>query len=172
VFADFAAAGGPALTLGLDVQIPGDFTPRPLPPPAGSVTVDGYRVDLHGVLEPGRSSELRLRVSRDGVPVTDLQPYLGAYGHLVALRAGDLAYLHVHPGGTPGDGTTRPGPDISFSAEVPSAGTYRLFLDFRHAGVVHTAPFTVVAGTAPAPAVATTPGPAPSEHGTPGHGHD
>ena len=40
---------------------------------------------------------LTLTVTKDGQPVTDLQPYLGAYGHLVALRAGDLAYLHVHP---------------------------------------------------------------------------
>ena len=47
--------------------------------------------------EPGQESELTLSVSRDGRPVTDLQPYLGAYGHLVVLRDGDLAYLHAHP---------------------------------------------------------------------------
>ena len=58
----------------------------------------------------------------DGEPVTDLQPYLGAYGHLVALRDGDLAYLHVHPDGSPA--TARPSPDRTcvFDAEVPSAG--------------------------------------------------
>ena len=84
-------------------------------------------------------------MSRGGVPVTDLQPYLGAYGHLVTLREGDLAYLHVHPGGEPGDGTTRPGPDVEFGAEVPSAGRYHLYLDFRHDGVVRTAPFTLEA---------------------------
>ena len=43
----------------------------------------------------------------------------GAYGHLVALREGDLAYLHVHPDGTPGDGKTKPGPDVVFYAAVP-----------------------------------------------------
>ncbi len=78
-------------------------------------------------------------MERDGRPVTDLQPYLGAYGHLVALREGDLAYLHVHPDGAPGDGSTQPGPDVVFEAAVPSGGDYRLFLDFRHDGVVHTA---------------------------------
>ncbi len=86
---------------------------------------------------------LTLRVSRDGQPVTDLEPYLGAYGHLVALREGDLAYLHVHPGGEPSDGQTLPGPDIEFGAEVPSAGGYHLYLDFKHAGVVRTAQFTL-----------------------------
>ena len=85
-------------------------------------------------------------MTRAGAPVRDLQPYLGAYGHLVALRAGDLAYLHVHPEGEPADGRTAAGPGIAFVAEVPSAGTYRLYLDFRHGGAVRTAEFTVVAG--------------------------
>ncbi len=56
---------------------------------------------------------------------------------------GDLAYLHVHPDGEPGDGATKPGPAITFFAEVPSAGSYRLYLDFKHGGVVRTAEFTV-----------------------------
>ena len=77
--------------------------------------------------------------------MTDLQPYLGSYGHLVALRDGDLAYLHVHPEGAPGDGSTRPGPEIVFEAAVPSSGDYRLFLDFRHEGVVRTAEFALTA---------------------------
>jgi hypothetical protein len=145
-FADFTPTGGEPLTLGVDVPVPGDFAPVPLPEPARSATVDGYTVTLSGTPEPGETSELTLTVSRDGKPVTDLQPYLGAYGHLVALRAGDLAYLHVHPDGTPGDGKTASGPAVTFFAEVPSAGTYRLFLDFRHGGAVHTAAFTVEAG--------------------------
>jgi hypothetical protein len=78
--------------------------------------------------------------------VTDLQSYLAAYGHLVALRQGDLAYLHVHPDGEPGDGRTEAGPDIVFHPPAPSAGSYRLFLDFKHGGVVRTAAFTVTAG--------------------------
>ncbi|MCI4063944.1 DUF748 domain-containing protein [Micromonospora sp. R77] len=145
-FADFTPSGGEPLTLGVDVTVPGALADRPLPAPATSTTVDGYTVTLTGTPEPGRTSELTLTVSRDGQPVTDLQPYLGAYGHLVALRQGDLAYLHVHPTGAPGDGRTPAGPAVSFLAEVPSAGAYRLYLDFRHGDTVHTAEFTVVAG--------------------------
>jgi hypothetical protein len=87
-------------------------------------------------------------VARDGAPVTDLQPYLAAYGHLVALRAGDLAYLHVHPDGEPGDGRTPAGPTVVFHTQVPSAGTYRLYFDFQHDGRVRTAEFTVTVGDA------------------------
>ncbi|CCH15662.1 hypothetical protein [Micromonospora lupini] len=175
-FADFTPTGGESLTLGVDVTVPGELTERPLPAPATSTTVDGYTVTLAGAPQPGRTSSLTLTVSRAGRPVTDLEPYLGAYGHLVALRRGDLAYLHVHPDGTPGDGRTRPGPEVTFLAEVPSAGSYRLYLDFRHGGRVHTAEFTVVADAAATGGGDPTPtGPAPSGsagHGTPGHGHN
>ncbi|KOV74266.1 hypothetical protein ADL00_02690 [Streptomyces sp. AS58] len=145
VFADFTPAieGAANLILGADIAASGTYKASTLPKPAATTTVDGYTVTLNGELRPGGSTQLTLTVHRGGRPVTDLEPYLGAYGHLVALRSGDLAYLHVHPNGEPGDGTTKPGPGISFTATAPSAGTYRLFLDFQHNGTVRTAAFTV-----------------------------
>ncbi|OCC11920.1 hypothetical protein [Streptomyces sp. PTY087I2] len=150
VFADFTPdeKNAEGVTLGADLAVSGDARPEPLPKPERTVTVDGYEVTLDGALSPGAGSELKLEVEKDGKPVTDLQPYLGAYGHLVALRAGDLAYLHVHPNGEPGDGRTKSGPEVSFTATAPSKGAYRLFLDFRHEGKVRTAAFTVYAGGA------------------------
>ncbi|MGW0766245.1 hypothetical protein [Streptomyces sp. NPDC002676] len=149
VLTDFAPRGGTDLTLGADLTAAGTYTPAQLPPAKSTAEVDGYEVTLRGHLTPTQAGRLTLTVTRNGNPVHDLQPYLGAYGHLVALRAGDLAYLHVHPTGEPGDGTTTPGPDITFTTTAPSTGTYRLFLDFKHAGKVHTAAFTVQAnGTA------------------------
>ena len=176
VFADFQpAALTDGLTLGADVPTPGDYQPRPLPAAARSTTVDGYTVTLTGDLVPGGSSKLTLSVSKDGAPVTDLQPYLGAYGHLVALRDADLAYLHVHP-----DGKTAAGPDIVFHADVPSSGVYRLYLDFQHGDKVRTAEFTATAGSGqaqagapggtPAPA-APSAAPSASGHGADGHTH-
>ncbi|RSM62028.1 hypothetical protein DMB66_22975 [Actinoplanes sp. ATCC 53533] len=179
VFADFQPAGhADGLTLGVDVSAPGDFQPRPLPAPARSSTVDGYQVTLAGDLTPGGSSKLTLSVRKDGRPVTDLQPYLGAYGHLVVLRDGDLAYLHVHPDGAPGDGRTPAGPGVTFHAEVPSAGSYRLYLDFQHAGVVRTAEFTAVAGppspaeTQPSTVTPSSPQPSASSHSADDHTHE
>jgi hypothetical protein len=64
---------------------------------------------------------------------------------LVVLRVGDLAYIHVHPNGEPGDGVTAPGPDITFHTAVPGPGIYRLFLDFKHGDTVRTAAFTLTA---------------------------
>lgn len=149
VFADFAAAGQEPITLGTDLAVAGGYDPQPLPEPAAVAEVDGYEVTLDGRLVPGEEAELTLTVTKDGAPVTDLQPYLAAYGHLVALRDGDLAYLHVHPAGEPGDDVTEAGPDVTFYASVPSTGDYRLFLDFQHDGVVRTAEFTATAEPTP-----------------------
>lgn len=156
-FADFVPTGGEAVTLGVDLAAPGAFEPV-AHVPNRTAQIDGYTVELSGDLLAGRASPVTATVTRGGAPVTDLQPYLGAYGHLVALREGDLAYLHVHPGGTPQDGVTPAGPQVGFVAEVPSAGSYRLFLDFQHDGVVRTAEFTVPTGPATA-------------HAVDGHGH-
>ena len=145
LLADFTPSGGPELVLGADVEVDGDYEPRPPTDVTRTARVGDYRVTLAGDLVPGKASPVTATVTRRGEPVTDLQPYLGAYGHLVALREGDLAYLHVHPE------ESDAGPGIPFVAEVPSEGRYRLFLDFRHGGVVRTAGFTLRAGE-PGPA--------------------
>jgi hypothetical protein len=166
-FTDIRPEGAKAqLTLGMDLFAPGDDRPQALPTPSRTAHVGDYAVTLAGGLVPGRAGRLTLSVTKNGKPVTDLQPYLEAYGHLVVLRQGDLAYLHVHPDGEPGDGTTRPGPGITFVAEAPSAGTYRLYLDFQHQGTVRTAEFTVTTGGRPA---GTTMAPATGDHGTHAH---
>jgi hypothetical protein len=151
LFADFKAAGAEAVTLGHDLAVSGDFKPAPPAADSATATVDEYTVSLDGDLAAGADAMLTLDVTRNGEPVTNLEPYLGAYGHLVVLRAGDLAYLHVHPEGTPDDGMTEPGPNVAFSAKVPSPGRYHLFLDFKHQGVVRTAAFTVTGSGSAAP---------------------
>ncbi len=141
IFADFLPQGRDRqVILGVDVPVPGDYRPQPMPEPATTAAAAGYTVRVDGHLVAGHVSRLTLTVSHDDTPVTDLQPYLGAYGHLVALRAGDLGYLHVHP-----QETTTAGPAITFDVEVPTAGAYRLFLNFQHDGVVRTAGFTATA---------------------------
>lgn len=146
MFADFAPAGAdadaPSLTLTSSVDVAGDLTPV-VPQPTRVAEVDGFTVSIEGDMVAGSSSELSITVERDGNPVTALEPYLGAFGHLVALREGDLAYLHVHAAGEdPKEGETA-GPTIMFGAEVPTAGRYLLYLDFQVDGQVHTAEFVL-----------------------------
>lgn len=148
VFADFVPAEtGEGITLSTTVQVPGDYEAVAAEPTA-ETTVDGFDVAVEGDLVAGSGSGLTMTVTRDGQPVTELEPYLGAFGHLVALRDGDLAYLHVHPhGDTPEAGDTS-GPEIVFEATAPTEGRYLLFLDFQVDGQVHTAPLVIDTTTA------------------------
>jgi hypothetical protein len=138
VFADFKRDGRNT-TLASDLSVDGAVDWRPLPAASPTAAAgDGYSVRLSSpVARAGRDSELRFTVLRGGKPVKT-EPYLGAGGHLVALREGDLAFLHVHPMEDTG---------TAFETRFPSAGRYRLFLQFKDGGKVRTAAFTrTVAG--------------------------
>jgi hypothetical protein len=132
-FADFTAldpAGRQnAVVLGVDL-------PASAPAPSTVDGPDDLAVDHEGTLSVGVAEPLLFRVTRAGRPVT-LQPYLGSYGHLTMLREADLGYLHIHPEPDLSGGA------VKFWVAAPSAGTFRMFLDYRVDGVVHTATFTV-----------------------------
>lgn len=142
--ADFQVAGGPHLALGNDLSVAGPYLPTQLKEPHSTTNVDGYEVTVATEAKQGGEVKIALTVRKHGRLVTDLQPYLGAFGHLVAMRTGDLAYAHVHPNDYT-DGV------VHFDAELPSEGRYGLFLDFRHGNSIHTATFafdqSLVTGT-------------------------
>jgi hypothetical protein len=104
--------------------------------------VDGYTLTLRGPLRAGgESSPLTVTASKNGQPVTDLQPYLDTYAHLTAFHDGDLAFAHIHPqGSVAGD---HGGPTLIFDAMLPKQGNWRLFLQFQTGSVLHTAAVTV-----------------------------
>ena len=133
--ADFHVAHGPRLALGTDLSVAGDYTPTTLAEPATTSMVDGFEIAMQSEVHAGGEVKIALTVRKDGHVITDLQPYLGAFGHLVAMRSGDLAYAHVHPDDYV-DGTVR------FDAELSSEARYGLFLDFKYGDAVHTATFT------------------------------
>lgn len=137
VFADSRPTDRSAVTLGVDLLVVDDVATGNPPPVDTSSTVDGFDVTLAGTPEVGNAT-LSFTVRRDGA-VVSTEPYLGAAGHLVVLRAGDLAYVHAHADHESGDGEHA----IAFDVAFPTAGTYRLFLDFAVDGTVHTADFTV-----------------------------
>jgi hypothetical protein len=143
VFADFSTAGR-AHTLATDLRVDGQADLRPLPAAASTAISDGgYDVRLRSSrARPGEEAELRFAISKDGQTV-HTEPYLGAGGHLVALREGDLAFLHVHPTDSDDDQKESAHDDaIAFAATFPTAGGYRLFLQFKHRDRVQTVAFT------------------------------
>jgi hypothetical protein len=106
-----------------------------------TLTADGLNVTLEaGPMVAGKEVLLTFSVTdaRTGIPVTDLQPYLGAPAHMLIVRADLGDAIHAHPE----EGATG-GPTVSFHPLVPAAGDYKLWIQFQRAGRVVTVPFVL-----------------------------
>jgi len=137
LFADFTISGE-RYVLGADLEAVGPYRPRPFPAPAEATSVDGYDVAIAASgLSARAASQIRLTITKGGLAVTNLGRYLGAKGHLVVLRRRDMSYLHVHPSAAGTDPNV-----VEFAFDLPSAGAYAAFFQFRVGGRVRTAPFT------------------------------
>jgi hypothetical protein len=75
-----------------------------------------------------------------GAPITDLEPYLGANGHLLIVSGDFGAVFHSHP---VAEVSSAHGPTVVFQALFPQAGIYRMWAQFQRAGRVATVSFTV-----------------------------
>lgn len=127
------------------LTVSGHATTSSLPAPATSTTVDGYTLTVSGEMMAAMSHTLTVNVSKNGHPVTDLQPYLETYAHLTAIHAGDLAFAHLHPQGAAAMSDTG-GPKLTFQAMLPASGDWRFFIQFQTGGMLHTAAITLRVG--------------------------
>ncbi|MFE5053237.1 hypothetical protein ACFRAI_44160 [Streptomyces sp. NPDC056637] len=148
VFASFTpdsgAGKGTAFVLSRTVTVPGTGSKTPLPAVAKTAEVDGYTVTVNGEPMAGMAHPMTVTVTKDGKPVTGLEPYLDTYAHLTAFHEGDTAFAHLHP--TTKVSGDHGGPELSFNAELPTSGNWRLFLQFQTGGTLHTAALTLNVG--------------------------
>lgn len=150
VVAEFVAVGqggnGEHVVLGETVRVPGAWQRRDVPDsPNGE---DGaVRVDVPEPGTAGPDQRLYVEVSdRRGRPL-ELGSYLGTSAHLTGFHTGTGAAVHLHPLGAPEpreDGTR-----LTFHTEFERPGTYRLFVQVRVDGFLHTVPVTVEVGRRP-----------------------
>ncbi|SMB83632.1 conserved hypothetical protein [Hymenobacter roseosalivarius DSM 11622] len=101
---------------------------------------DGYQATLafDKPLQTGQLLGMKITINKDGKPVTNLDNYLGALGHVVVISEDTERYLHVHP-----NDQADKGPAIGFNTNFEAPGLYRVFLQFNHAGKIHTGDFTI-----------------------------
>ena len=148
LIADFIPAGGERTVLATNLHVVGGtYDARPLveSPSAGETAwrsrTGEYEITAEATsYTAGGEGKLRFLVRHRGRPFTDLQPYLGALGHCVLLRSGDLSYVHVHP-----TDSTASGPTIEFETSYPAGARLAVFLQFRHRSKVQTAAFRLPA---------------------------
>ncbi|HEX2443400.1 MAG TPA: hypothetical protein VHJ77_05600 [Vicinamibacterales bacterium] len=156
---DFYPKGGVPQTVQRTIVTPGFDGPllpaaTPLEPDAREKTVSGLHVALEGEpLVVGRETDLSFAVvdAASGERVTDLEPFLGAPGHLLVMSADLADAIHSHPdtqtGTLPPGGAPSPQPlvpsRIIFQVRFPRPTHYRMWLQVQRRGVVVTVPFTV-----------------------------
>jgi hypothetical protein len=175
VLSDFVPGGGtaqflarPLVTAGVAGDL-GDQDARLVPDAVHTKVVDditatvsydppAFVAGLYGHLT------YTLRDTRTGLPVTDLQTYLGAFGHTLVVSDDAVDYVHSHPldilasGGDddvprfvipPGADLDRlrGGPEVTFDGLMPRPGRYRAFTQFRRHDRLYTftATFEVIA---------------------------
>ena len=156
LFSDFMPVGGgpqliatPLTTAGFDGDIASSW-PNLKPDTSFTKTANGVSVELKvepGKLIAGEEADLPIHFEdvKSGAPVTNLQRYLGAFGHAMMLSEDMTEHVHSHPeqmleGTTITEGG---GPDLVFHALFPKPGHYRIWLQFQRNNVLSTIPFTV-----------------------------
>lgn len=137
-FVDVVVENRPT-TLGHDVFVPGEMPAKTRPAASRQAQSQNYEIELRtDEIAAGDHTPLTFDIRDNDERVPQLKPYLGAFGHLVALRDGDLAYLHIHPEETdPESGR------VEFSAQFPTPGRYRLFLQVKPDGHLITSSFDI-----------------------------
>lgn len=156
LFSDFMPVGGgpqlistPVVTAGFDGDIASSW-PNLKTDPTFTKSANGVKVDMQvepGKLIAGEEADIPIHFEdeKSGQPVTDLQRYLGAFGHAMMLSEDMTEHVHAHPeqmleGTDIKDGG---GPDLVFHALFPKPGHYRIWLQFQRNDVLSTIPFTV-----------------------------
>ncbi len=156
LFADFTPADGLNQMLRSEIKIGGGKprnSPRLVPDKQLSKMVNGFTIALNVApgLQAGRPSLLTYTITKDGQAVTDMEPYLGAMGHLMAIHQDGRQVVHTHmvgPGSGGSDGlvitpemATASGPKFTGKLQLPSAGLYKVWAQFQHGGQILTVPF-------------------------------
>ncbi len=92
-----------------------------------------------------RHAHFIFRLERDGKPVLDLEPYIGAMGHCVIISEDTHQYLHSHPQqlSTPPGPDFRDGPQVAFHATFPHSGRYKIWGQFKRGEEIIVADFVV-----------------------------
>ncbi len=154
VLSDFVPAGGAPQFLGrslMTTDFDGDLESQAghlEPDTVLKKTVDSITASVE--LDPlpivaGEYGHLRFTLTdaTTGEPITDLQPYLGAFGHTLILSEDMADYVHSHPSeGTDDISKGFGGPKVTFEGYMPRPGRYRAWTQFQRKDHVSTVSFT------------------------------
>jgi hypothetical protein len=161
VYSDFMPSGGAPQVIAVPLVIGNHATDGPsriaalVPDRVLRKAVGNMSVTLdlpEGGLVAGRNETLVYHMidARTGASVTDIEPYLGAWGHTVVMSEDTHQFVHAHPVETMAadDGAAGGGPTLTFKAIFPTPGRYRVWTQMKRGGELSTAVFTIAVAAA------------------------
>jgi hypothetical protein len=142
LFADHKPAGASLAVAVGNLKVAGEIRPaaKLSPNAPGRVSVDGIVADV-GIENAQAGSAAKITFTlfdKQKQPIADLQPYLGAMGHLVVISADATEYVHAHPSG---DAKSAPDGRVAFEAHFAKPGLYKGWGQFQRSGTILTVPF-------------------------------
>ncbi len=152
-FADVAPRGAGSQILMGSVKVAGPVPAAiPLIPGGTTNAVDGIKAILKGAsnIPIGKSLPVTFQLTdtSTGDAITDLEPYLGAYGHLMIIHADGQTVVHSHPAEDDAGIAQSKRGIVTFNARFPKAGIYKAWGQFQRGGKVVTIPFVISVGGA------------------------
>lgn len=143
LIADFIPSGGEPKTESQWVTVSGTApSAQPLKPETNlTKVVEGKEVTLSfDKLQSGQEATMTFtfRDAASKKPITNLQPYLGAVGHVVIISSDVEKYIHNHP-----LEENAKGPEAKFGTEFPNSGIYKIWGQFQQNNKVFIVPFVV-----------------------------
>lgn len=150
IFADVAPRGAGSQVLPTTLKVAGgkpnwDTSLKTTPLTA---EVDGIKATLQAqdkLVPVGKSTALTFQLTdpTSGKPITDLEPYLGAMGHLIIIHQDGQTFVHSHPmEDETGIAKSKAG-SVTFNARFPKPGRYKAWGQFQRSGKVITIPFVM-----------------------------
>ena len=142
------------LNVGQASESSASLTPDLSPKTEGDLTASLLAPET---IKAGEDERFTLQVTRDGQPVTDLEPYLGAAAHVAIVSSDTRDFAHTHGEASEADkghegmedmesmgsSSSTFGPEVSFHHTFPRSGLYKLWVQFGYQGSVITVPYEV-----------------------------
>ncbi len=150
VYADFKSiSAGPVVTMSVFDVVGAQPETKPLVVDTAATATKSFgdlSVTLTTSPSPVAAGDVTLSyLIKDaaGQDVTDLEPYLGAFGHLFILNEDRVTMAHAHPEDAAASADLRGGPTVAFHAKLSKAGRYKLWAEFKRSGAVVTTDWVV-----------------------------
>jgi hypothetical protein len=145
ILSDFYPSSGTPQLIATTVMVPGEGFKIGLPTLKPDMTPqDDKNLHVELVTDPPEPlAGFKTMMFFKLTPDKDIEMYIGAWGHMLAVSSDEIDMIHTHPAFPASDQDEGAYKQIQFNMIFPRAGIYRVWVQFQRAGVVNTVAFNI-----------------------------